>query len=85
VVEEMWVLTGVAEAEAIGGTAKRVEPTVRFYGTDEALEEFADVLLNGELVGGWEVLYDEIKETEREASDEVLLRCARLGGVRVGM
>lgn len=55
---------GVAEAEAIGGTAKREEPTVRFNGADEALEEFADVLLNGELVGGREVLYDEIEETE---------------------
>jgi hypothetical protein len=63
-VEKGWVLTGVAEAEAIGGTAKGEEPTVRFYGADEALEEFADVLLNGKLVGGGEVLYDEIKETE---------------------
>ena len=58
------VLTGVAEAEAIGGTAKGEEPAVGLYGADEALEEFANVLLNGELVGGGEVLYDEIKETE---------------------
>jgi hypothetical protein len=63
-VEKGWVLTGVAEAEAIGGTAKGEEPTVRFYGADEAFEEFADVLLNGELIGGGEVLYDEIEETE---------------------
>lgn len=58
------MLTGVAEAEAIGSTAKGEEPTVGLYGADEALEEFADVLLNGELVGGGEVLYDEIEETE---------------------
>jgi hypothetical protein len=58
------VLTGVAEAEAIGGTSKGEEPTFGFYGADEALEEFADVLLNGELVGGGEALYDEIEETE---------------------
>jgi len=63
-VEKRWVLTGVAEAEAIGGTAKGEEPAVRFYGADEALEEFADVLLNSELVRGGEVLYDEIEETE---------------------
>ena len=62
--EKRWVLTGVAEAEAIGGAAKGEEPTVRFYGADEVLEEFADVLFNGELVGGGEVLYDEIEETE---------------------
>ena len=58
------VLTGVAEAKAIGGTAKGEEPTFGFYGADEALEEFADVLLNGELVGGGEALNDEIEETE---------------------
>jgi len=57
------VLTRVAEAEAIGSTAKGEEPTVRFYGADEALEEFADVLLNGELVGRGKELYDEIEET----------------------
>ena len=62
--EKGWVLTGVAEAEAIGGTAKGEEPTVRFYGADEALKEFADILFNGELVGGGEVLNDEIEETE---------------------
>lgn len=58
------MLTGVAEAEAIGRAAKGEQPAVRFYGADEALEEFADVLLNGELVGGGEALYDEIEETE---------------------
>ena len=58
------MLTGVAEAEAIGGTAKGEEATVRFYGADEALEEFADILLDGKLVGGGKVLYDEIEETE---------------------
>ncbi len=57
------MLTRVAEAEAIGSTAKGEEPTVRFYGADEALEEFADVLLNGELVGRGKELYDEIEET----------------------
>ena len=62
--EKRWVLTGVAEAEAIGGAAKGEEPAVGFYGAYEALEEFADVLFNGELVGGGEVLYDEIKGTE---------------------
>jgi len=61
-VERGWVLTGVAEAEAIGGTAKGQKPTVRFYGANEALKEFADVLLNCELVGSGEELYDEIEE-----------------------
>lgn len=62
--EKRWVLTGIAEAEAIGGTPKGEETTVGFYSADEALEEFADVLLDGELVGGREALYDEIEETE---------------------
>lgn len=79
------LLTGVAEAEAIGGTAKGKEPTVRFYGADEALEELADVLFNGKLLCRGEELYDKIKETLRETSDEALLGCAGLGGVRVGM
>ena len=62
--EKRWVLTGVVEAEAIGSAAKGEEPTVGLYGAYEALEEFADILFNGELVGGGEVLYDEIKGTE---------------------
>lgn len=33
------------------------------HGANEALEEFGDVLLNGELVGGGEVAYNEIEET----------------------
>lgn len=58
------MLTGVAEAEAIGSATKGEQPTVGFYGADEALKEFADVLFNGKLVGGGEVLYDEIEETK---------------------
>lgn len=54
----------VAEAEAIGRTAKGEVPTVKFYGADEGVEVFADALLNCELVGGREVPYDEIEETE---------------------
>ena len=30
------VLTGIAEAEAIGGAAKGQQATVRFYGANEA-------------------------------------------------
>ena len=59
----MSVLTRVAEAEAVGGTAKGEEPIVRFYGADEALKELADVLLNSELLGRGEELYDKIEET----------------------
>jgi len=44
------VLTGIAEAEAIGGTAKGQQATIRLYGADEALEELANVLLDGELL-----------------------------------
>ena len=57
------MLTGIAEAEAIGGTAKGVEATVRLYGADEALEQLADVLLDGELFRRGEELHDEIEET----------------------
>jgi len=57
------VLTGIAEAEAIGGTAKGEEATVGLYGADEALEELADVLLDGELFRRGEELHDEIEET----------------------
>ena len=77
-------LTGIAEAEAIGGTAKGQEATVRLYGADEALEELADVLLDGELLRSGEELYDEIEETLREAGDEALPGCARVLS-RVGM
>jgi len=57
------VPTGVAEAEAVGSTAKGEEPTVRFYGADEALEELADVLLNSQLLCRGEELDDKIEET----------------------
>jgi hypothetical protein len=74
------VLTGVAKAEAIGGAAKGEQATVRLYGSDQALEELADVLLDGELLRRGEELDDEIKETLREAGKEALLGCARVGG-----
>jgi len=72
------LLTGIAEAEAIGGTAKGEQATVRLYGADEALEELANVLLDGELLGRGEELYDEIEETLGEADDEALPGCARV-------
>ena len=80
------MLTRVAEAEAVGSAAKGEEPTVRFYGADEALEELADVLLNSQLLCRGEELDDKIEETLREAGDEALLGCAGMGRVvRVGM
>jgi hypothetical protein len=57
------VLTRIAEAEAIGGAAKEQQATVRLYGADEALEELADILLDGELLCCGEELHDEIEET----------------------
>jgi hypothetical protein len=57
------VPTGVAEAEAVGSTAKGEEPTVRFNGADEALEELADVLLDGKLLDRGEELHDKVEET----------------------
>lgn len=82
------MLTGVAEAEAIGRAAKGEQPAVRFYGADEALEELADVLLHSELLHRREELQDKLEERLREAGDEALLGCAGLrvaGRVRVGM
>jgi len=63
---------GVAEAKAVGGTAKGEQPTVGLYGADEALEELADVLFDGELLHRGEELDDEIEETLGEADDEAL-------------
>ena len=82
------MLTGVAEAEAIGRAAKGEQPAVRFYGANEALEELADVLLHSELLHRREELQDKLEERLREAGDEALLGCAGLrvaGRVRVGM
>lgn len=78
----MWVLTGVAEAEAIGGAAKGEQPAVGFNGADEALEELADVLLDRQLLDRGEELQDKVEERLRETGDEALLRCARR--LRVG-
>jgi len=79
------LLTGVAEAEAVGRTAKGEQSTVRLYGADEALEELADVFLDGELLRRGEELDNEIEETVREGDDEALPGCARLGGLWVGV
>src|SRR6266851_5650673 len=81
----LMLLTGVAEAKAVGGTAKGEQPTVVLYGADEALEELADVLFDGKPLHRGEELDDEIEETLGEADDEALPGCARLGGVWVGM
>lgn len=72
------VLTGIAKAEAIGGTAKGQEATVRLYGANEALEELANVLLDGELLRRGEELHDEIEETLGEGGNEALPGCAGL-------
>jgi hypothetical protein len=56
-------LTRVAEAKAVSRTAKGEQSTVRLYGADEALEELADVFLDGELLRRGEELDDEIEET----------------------
>ena len=85
------MLTGVAEAEAIGRAAKGEQPAVGFNGADEALEELADVLLDRQLLDRREELQDKVEERLREPGDEALLRCARrllrVGRVRrrVGM
>jgi hypothetical protein len=57
------LLTGVAEAKAVSSAAKGEQPTVGLYGADEALEELADVFLDGELLRRGEELDDEIEET----------------------
>jgi hypothetical protein len=79
------LLTGVAEAEAVSRTAKGEQSTVRLYGADEALEELADVFLDGELLRRREELDNEIEETVREGDDEALPGCARLGELWVGV
>ena len=79
------LLTGVAKAKAVGCTTKGEQPTVGLYGADEALEELADVFLDGELLRRGEELDNKLEETVREGDDEALSNCARLGGLWVGV
>lgn len=72
--------TGVAQTEAIRGAAKGEQPTVGLDGPDESLEQLADVLLDGELLGRGEQLDDKVEETLREVCDELVLGDVRAAG-----
>lgn len=74
-VPEISALTRVPQSEPICHAAKREQATLGLYGTYESLQQFAHILLDGQLLRRGKKLNDELVKTVGEFRKEPMLGC----------
>jgi hypothetical protein len=71
-VQRMRSLARVPERKSVRSAPEREQAALGFDGADEAFEQLANVLLDAELLRGWQQLDDEIEEALGELGMEAI-------------